>query len=181
MDPDFLHQRAFRGVVAEEGIESSDLNPAREQIGLRRTVESADVVAHERNSAEAEIEQLLGGQAKMVPGGGIVARPGEAVALSAGESRAGKDEGTFVGAQLEQAFVGGAGIFQSDDVVNLSVSRGAGGETRFLDAMNVVERHGLAGSVEDRGLIHVIPEAGDAILERSLCRGRPTSRASGRG
>ena len=173
VDPDFLHQRALGGVVAEERIESSDLNPAGEQVGWRRAVESADVGAHERNSAEAEIEQLLRGQAKMVPGGGIVSGPGEAVALSAGEGRAGKDEGTLVGAQLEQAVVGGAGILQSDDVVNLGVSRGAGGETGLLDAMNIVERHGLARSVKDRGLVHVIPESGDAVFNEVLVEAAP--------
>src|SRR5678815_5727722 len=143
-------------------------NPARQQVGLRRTVESADVVTHKRNSAEAKIEQLLGAHAKTIPGGGIVAGPGEAVALSARESRAGKDKGAFVGAQLQQAVVGSAGIFQSDDVVNLSVGRVAGGEARLLDAMNVVERHRFARSIEDRGLIHVIPESGHAILNEAL-------------
>ena len=95
---------------------------------MRRAIEPANIIAHERNSAQAEVEKLLGRQAKVVPGGGIVSGPGEAVALSAGESRAGKDKGTIVRAQLEQAFVGGAGILQSDDVVDLRVGGGAGGE-----------------------------------------------------
>ncbi len=109
----------------------------------------------------------------MVPGGGIVSRPGESVALSAGEGRAGQDERPLVRPQLEQAFVGGAGILQPDDVVNLGVSGGASGEARFFDAMDVIERHGLAGTVKDRGLVHVIPEAGDAILSEFFVETAP--------
>jgi hypothetical protein len=64
-------------------------------------------------------------------------------------------------------------IFQFNDVVNLGVCSGAFGEAGFIDAMDVVERHGLAGTVEDSGFVHVIPEAGDTILNEVFIKTAP--------
>ena len=57
--------------------------------------------------------------------------------------------------------------------MNLGVRGGAGGEARLFDAMDVIERHRLAGSVKDRGLVHVIPEAGNAILNELFVEAAP--------
>ena len=173
-------QRALGGVIAIEGLEGADLDPASEQIGRRRAAESADVVADERDAAEAEVEGQLRAEAHLVPGGGVVAGPGEAVALAAGIGGARHHEGTLVGTQLEQPFVGGALVLHAEDVVNLGVRGGAGGEAGLVDAVNVVERHGEGGAVEDGRLVHVVPEAGDAVLARIACRGCPTTRAFAR-
>ena len=135
--------------------------------------ESADVGTDKRNAAESEVEEHLGGEAEVVPGSGIVAGPGEAVALPSCEGRAGEDEGTFVGAQFEEALIGAAGIFESNDIVNLRVRGGAGHEAGLFDAVNAIEGHSLAGSVEDRGLVHIIPEAGNAVVDEILVETAP--------
>ena len=109
----------------------------------------------------------------MVPGGGVISGPGEPVALPTRESSAGEDEGTLVGAQLEKALVSGARILKSDDIVNLRVRGGASHEAGFFDAVNGIQGHGFAGSVKDRGLVHIIPEAGNAVLDELLVETAP--------
>src|SRR5689334_21500062 len=99
----------------------------------------------------------------MVPGGGVVSGPGESVALSACESRARQDERTLVRAQFEQPLIGGTRILQSHHIVNFRMCRGTSGETGLFDTLEVIERHGFTRSVKHRRLVHVIPEAGDAI------------------
>src|SRR5882724_1478245 len=39
--------------------------------------------------------------------------------------------------------------------------------------MDVIEWHRLAGSIEDSGLIHVVPETGNAILHELLVQAAP--------
>ena len=93
--------------------------------GGGRAGEAADVGADEAEAAEAEIDEHGRGHAEMVPGGGVVAGPGGGVALAAGVAGAGEDEGALVGLELEQAFVGGAGVLHAEDVVDLGVRGGA--------------------------------------------------------
>ena len=52
--------------------------------------------------------------------------------------------------------------------MDLQVGRGALAEAGFVDPMLYVVGHGLARTIEDRRLIHVVPEAGDAILNEVL-------------
>ena len=58
----------------------------------------------------------------------------------------------------------GARILHAEDVVNLQMICRALLEARLVDAVLHVVRHRLRGHVEDGGLIHVVPEAGNAIL-----------------
>ncbi len=109
----------------------------------------------------------------MVPGGRIIAGPGESITLAARISGAGQNKRTLVRSQFQQTFKSAAGIFQSDDVVDLGVGRRPRSEAGLFDAMHGVERHGLAGSVEDRGLVHVVPESGDAILNELMVEATP--------
>src|SRR5580704_14831083 len=39
-------------------------------------------------------------------------------------------------------------------------------ETRFIDAMLHIIRHGLVRSVEDGWLVHVVPEPGDTVVNK---------------
>src|ERR1700686_1086473 len=104
----------------------------------------------------------------MVPGRGIVAGPGESVALPTRKRRSRKHERTLIRPQFEQAFVGGTSIFQSHDVVNLGMRRSANGETWFFDPMAIIEGHGLAWSIKDGRLVHIVPETGNAIFDEIL-------------
>src|SRR5579862_1198075 len=109
----------------------------------------------------------------MIPGRGIVSGPGESVALASGVGGAGQDKGTLVGPQLEQALERGARVLQPNDVVNLGVSRGARGKSGLFDAMHGIERHGLARSVENRRLVHVVPEACYTVLHEVVVKAAP--------
>ena len=104
------------------------------------------------------------GHAQMVPGAGVVAGPGGSVALAAGVGGAREDEGTLVGRELAEAIEGGARVFHAVDIVDLGVCGGARSEVVAGDAVHDVERHGLVGRVEDRGLVHVVPETCDAVM-----------------
>src|SRR5258708_26870574 len=100
----------------------------------------------------------------MVPGRGVIPGPGEAVALSSRVSRPGQHKWTLIGPEFQQALEGGAGILESDNVVNLGMRRGAAHETWLVDAVNATERHGHARAAEDRRFVHVVPESGNARL-----------------
>src|SRR5258708_1147402 len=173
VDPDFVRQRALLGVIAIEGIEGCNLNPSRKQVRPGRAVESTDVGTNERNAAEAEVEQHLGCEAEVIPGRGIISGPGKSVALPTRVCCAGEDEGTLVGTQLEKALVSAARILKSNDIVNFGMRRGASHEARLFDAVNGIQGHGFAWSVKDRGLVHIIPEAGNSILDELLVETPP--------
>src|SRR5256885_1983546 len=117
----------------------------------------------------------------MIPSGGIVACPSESVALASGICGAGQHERALVGAQLEQAVESGAGILESDDVVNFRVRRRAGREARLFDAVNRTERHRLVRTIEDRWLIHVIPEPCNAVLNKLMVETSPPFSSLGTG
>ena len=109
----------------------------------------------------------------MVPSGGVVSGPGEAITLASGVGSAGENERTLVGPEFEQAFEGGAGILQPDDVVNLGVRGGSCDESGPFNVVHGIQRHGLAGSVKDRGFVHVVPETGNAILNKLVVEAAP--------
>ena len=100
----------------------------------------------------------------MIPGGAVVAGPGGGVTLGAGIGGAGQDEGALVAFKFAQAFVGGAGVFHAEDVVDGAVVEGGA----VVEAMHSVERHGFVGAFEYRRLVHVIPEACDAHVDEIL-------------
>ena len=117
----------------------------------------------------------------MIPGSGVIAGPGEAVALAASVGGAGENEGALVGTELEKAVVGGALIFHSENVVDFGVRSGALGETRLVDAMDGIEGHGLGGSVKNGRLVHIVPESGDAILSKLFVEAAPPLASFGAG
>src|SRR5216684_12230 len=50
---------------------------------------------------------------------------------------------------------------------------GASQEAGFFDAVNGSQGHGFAGSVKDRGLVHIVPEAGNSVLDELLVETAP--------
>src|ERR1700733_5805157 len=53
------------------------------------------------------------------------------------------------------------------------MSRRALRETRLIDAVKNIQRHGLGGGMEDGGLVHVIPEALDPAALKVTVQGSP--------
>ena len=168
VDPGFVVGGALGGVVAVDGLEGCEFKPLGEQRGLRRVGEAADVGAGEGEAAEAEVLEHGGAHAEMVPGGGVVAGPGDGVALASGIRGAGHDEGALVGIEFEDALVGAARVLHAVNIVDFGMCRSPGYKSGLVDAMNGGERHGLAGTVEDGGLVHVVPEAGEAVGDELL-------------
>ena len=109
----------------------------------------------------------------MVPVAGVVAGPGDGVALATGVAGARHDEGPQVGLQFEQAVVGGARVLHAEDVVDLEMGGGARREAGLVDAVLRVVGHGLRGTTEDGGLVHVVPEAGNALVDEIWSRAMP--------
>ena len=83
------------------------------------------------------------GLAKVIPGAGIVAGPGDGVALTAGIAGAGHDEGAHVGLEFQQALIGAAAVLHAEDVVNLKMIGDAGCESRLFDAVLHIVGHGF--------------------------------------
>src|SRR5258708_37004894 len=100
----------------------------------------------------------------MIPGRCVVTGPCGRIALAADISCTSQHKGTQIGLEAKQSFVGCAGIFHTEDVVNFAVSGRAVRLARFVNAMQGFERHGAAGNFEDRWLVHVIPKPGDATV-----------------
>ena len=139
VDPGFVGAGALGGVVAVDGLEGGEHEPLGEEVGGGAAAEAAYVGAGEGEAAEAEVEELRGGHAEVVPGGEVVAGPGDGVALAAGVGGARHDVGADVGAEGELAFHGGAGVLHAVDVVDLGVEGGAGGEAFVLGTVDAVD------------------------------------------
>ncbi len=151
-------------MVAVDGLEGGDLKPLGEEVGLGGSGEATDVGTGDGESGEAEVEEHGCGHAEVVPCGGVVTGPGGGVALASRVRGSGEDEGALVGFELEEAFVGGAGVLHAEDVMDLEVGGGAGFEAGLGDAVLDVVRHGFGWGLEDGGFVHVVPEAGDAVF-----------------
>src|SRR5713101_2492049 len=111
----------------------------------------------------------------MIPGAAVVAGPSGGVALRAGVSGARQHKRALIALQLAQAFVSGANIFHSVDVVDGAVIESCA----VVEAVPGVERHGFVGAVEKRGLVHVVPKAGDAHADEVFVQGAPPVACSG--
>src|SRR3954447_26776046 len=109
----------------------------------------------------------------MIPCGSVVSRPGEAVALAARVGGARQHKRPLVRTQLEQSLVSRARIFQSDNVVDLGMRRGARGEARLFNAVDGVQGHGFIWTIEHRRLIHIVPEARNAVRDKLLVETAP--------
>src|ERR1700753_539049 len=140
-------------MIAEEWRKCRDFNPSRQQLRRWRAVESSDIGTDKRNSADAEVKHHLAGEAQMVPGGRIIAGPGEAVALASGVRGTSQNERPLIGAQLQKSFICGASVFETYDVMDFRMRRRTRGEAWLFDAMNSVQRHSASRPVEYRRFV----------------------------
>ena len=89
--------------------------------------------------------------------------------MSAGVSGAREDEGPLVRLQLAQAVVGGAAILHTQNIVD-----GAMVELRaVVEAVNVIERHGLVRALKHGRLVHIIPKSGDSHTHKVAIEAAP--------
>src|SRR5262249_55128806 len=77
-------------------------------------------------------------------------------------------EGTFVGAQAAKAFIRGAAHELAVDVVKFAMR---GGLAFVVE--NDVERQRASGCVEQRGFVHVVPDAGDPDVGKCFVERTP--------
>src|SRR5580658_4004752 len=99
----------------------------------------------------------------MVPVARVVTAPRGCVALAAGIAGARHHEGPHIRLELLEALEGSAAVLHAEDVVNFEMARCPRRESRLIDAMLHIVRHGLRWNLEERRLIHVVPEAGHAF------------------
>jgi hypothetical protein len=58
-------------------------------------------------------------------------------------------------------------------VVNFDLGRGALLKAGLVDPVLYIVRHGLTGNSEDGGLVHVVPEACNSIVDKGLVQRFP--------
>src|SRR3569623_809736 len=113
----------------------------------------------------------------MIPRARVVASPCSGVAMAPGIACACHDEWAYVRLKLEKAFKGATRVFHPEDVVNLEMVRGSADEARLFDSVLRIVRHGLRWDKEDGGLVHIVPEPGDALVhEVGIERSPPVAR-----
>src|SRR5438309_1116022 len=110
----------------------------------------------------------------MRPVARIVAGPKCGVTLAPGERGTRKNERTLVRTQLEQSLIRRSRHEHSVDVVDLAVIC----RSTFV-VMAHIQRHRPACRIENRWLIHVVPDSGDTAFSRSAYRPPHHSRAAG--
>src|SRR5258708_30383577 len=100
----------------------------------------------------------------MIPGRCVVTGPCGRIPLSPDICRPCKHKWSQIGLEAQQSFVGGAGIFHAEHVVDFAVRCRTARLPGFINAMQDFERHGAAWNFKDRWLVHVIPKPGDATV-----------------
>ncbi len=160
-------------MVAIDRLKGRKLDPLGQQIRRWRTGKAAHVRAGKRKATQPQVHQLGHGHAQVIPGGAVVASPGDGVALASGVAGTRHHKRPLVRPQRKLTLLGGAGVLHTKNVVDLKVGRGALAEAGFVDPMLDVVWHRLARAIENRRLIHVVPEAGDAILNEILEESAP--------
>src|SRR6185312_11204918 len=93
----------------------------------------------------------------------VVSGPGDGVALAASEGGAGHHERPLGRPPALHSLERSARILHSVDIVDFGMARITWSEVIAFDPMDIVERHGLGRRIEHRRLVHVVPEAGEAV------------------
>ena len=184
------------GVVAHQGAEHAQLQPAEHQILGGVAAEAAQVGAAVEEAAHVQGRQHLQIQLDVAPPGGIVALPHAAIAVSAHKAGAAEQQEALAAVIPAEALGSGAGHVSAVEVVDLVVADGLAvhfvveaavvlhvvgraveGVLQGKGAVDVqvliaqLVRHGkglgnaLLG-VEQRRLVHVVPEALDALVHQ---------------
>ncbi|MNS28492.1 hypothetical protein D3C72_604660 [compost metagenome] len=164
--PGLLVARAEGAVVAEEWREGPGLGPAHQELGGAVAAEAADVRPHEGHAGQAQVQVHRQAHLQVAPHGLVVAGPDHRVALDARVARAADHEGPLVGAQPSEPLPRGLAHAEAVEVVGRPV--------RHLGARLAVDgvvRHrarvvGRVRGLEQGGLVHVAPDAGDAGIQK---------------
>src|SRR5437762_9184889 len=85
MHPRLLIRRTLCGVIAVNGIQCSDLEPARQQISRRRSRKTSNVVTDERVTRNPHAQEHRRAHLQMIPGAAVVARPSGGIPLRSEE------------------------------------------------------------------------------------------------
>src|SRR5713226_5328585 len=109
----------------------------------------------------------------MIPGGTVIPGPCGAVPLASGIAGTSHHKWPLVRSQPDLTFISRARVLHAEDIVDLPVQCRALAEARFVDAMLYVIRHRFARAIEDRRLVHVIPEAGNPLAHEILVEQTP--------
>src|SRR5689334_15204970 len=105
----------------------------------------------------------------MIPRAAVVPGPSGGIALCAGVGCSSKDERTLSSLQFQQAFVSGASVFHTEDVVSSAMVYGCA----VIETMDSVEGHGLIAAEKDRGLVHVVPKTGGTHGDEIVVQATP--------
>ena len=142
------------GVVAAEGGQRAVLHPPQVELGVRVAGEAPDVGADERLTGDAQARAHRDADPQVVPAGLVVAHPVGGISLDPGESRAGQYERPPVGHGREQP-LGRPHRHQQGVLVVVAL----------VGVASLVEAHGRWVDVAGGGLVHVVPDAGQAGLD----------------
>ena len=105
---------------------------------------------------------------QVIPGGTVISGPSCTVALPARKGRASHHKRSLVWPKCQFTIKSGPRVLHAVNVVNLKVRRSTLAEARLIDPMLNVVRHGFAGTVKNRRLIHVVPESCHAVMNERL-------------
>jgi len=147
-EPGLASARVEVGVPTEEWLESTELVPTSEQLGVGVAKEAADICACKGKASNTDRKKHWHGRLEMAKVGGVVTRPDGAMALAAGEKGTRQNKGSLVVTGRER-LRRCEELVKAVDVVHVTVLPSA--------IVNVVFVHRDLGTVEDRGLVHVVP------------------------
>ncbi len=167
--PGLLIGGAFRRMVAVNGVERAQFNPPRQQVGGRTAVVPTDIVSYESVTGNAQAEQIRHTQAKVIPGAGVVTCPRCGVALRPSVGGPSQHKRPLIRPELQQSFVSGTHVLHAVDVMNGAVIQG----DPSVEAVPRIERHSLVRALEDRRLVHVVPEPANSHAGEVLVKSAP--------
>ena len=139
MHPRLLVRRTLCGVIAINGIQRSDLEPASQQISRRRTGKTSNVVTDERVTRNPHAQEHRRAHLQMIPGAAVVARPSGGIPLGAGIRGAREHEWPFVRLEFAQPVVRGADILHAVHIVDGAMIECGS----IVQPMHGVKRHGF--------------------------------------
>ena len=154
--PHLMASRAIGRMIAIDRLKGRDFQPLRQQVCGRGSGKAAHVGSGHRKAAQSEVQQLRCCHAHMVPRRAVITGPRHRIALAACEARACHYKGPLVRPACEHTVAGGFRVQHAVHVMDLAMIRHTFSETRHVDAMLHIIRHGLCRRVEDCGLVHVV-------------------------
>src|SRR5579871_6075317 len=102
----------------------------------------------------------------MVPGTAVVAGPCSGVSLTSRVARARQNKWSLIRRKRKESIIGSPGVLHSINIVYFEMGRRTWSETGLINPMLHIIGHRLVRSIKDGWLVHVIPEAGDTIMNK---------------